>query len=146
MSRPFDHRSTMTNYWAGVSGKGNGIIPRRRQNKNRKERLSPLSETNIYHLPPSRPPCFSLATTFNNEIFMILFCSYFCEDWSVWLTGSSAIWSQMGRYPFPITLSYKLQYMFRLSLHVFLTMGLKYLSKMNIHLASQLLRCVFVVY
>ncbi len=46
----------MTKYWAGVSGKGNIIIPRWQTNKKRKEHLSPRSETNIYHLPPSWPP------------------------------------------------------------------------------------------
>ncbi len=48
----------MTNYWAGVSGKGNRIIPRWRPYKKRKGHLSPRSETNVYHLPPSRHPLF----------------------------------------------------------------------------------------
>jgi hypothetical protein len=56
---------SMTYYWAGVSGKGNIIFPRWQPNKKRKGYLSPLSKTNIYHLPPSDPPCFSLVTTFN---------------------------------------------------------------------------------
>jgi hypothetical protein len=45
-------------YWAGVSGKGNRSIPRWRPSKKRKGHLSPLSETNIYHLPHSRPNFF----------------------------------------------------------------------------------------
>jgi hypothetical protein len=39
--------SSMTNDWAGVSGKGHKIIPRWRPNKKRKGHLSPQSETNI---------------------------------------------------------------------------------------------------
>ncbi len=49
---------SMTNYWAGVSGKGNRIIPRWRPTKKRKGHLSPRFETNIYNLPPSCPPLF----------------------------------------------------------------------------------------
>jgi hypothetical protein len=45
---------SMTNYCAGESGKGNRTIPRWRPNKRRKGHLSPRSETNIYHLSPSR--------------------------------------------------------------------------------------------
>jgi hypothetical protein len=48
----------VNNYWAGVSGQGNRIIPRWRQNKKRKGLLSARSDTNIYHLPPSLPPLF----------------------------------------------------------------------------------------
>ncbi len=54
----------MTNYWAGVSRKGNRIIPRCRPNKKRKGHLSPQSGTNICNLPPFRPPFFSLVTAF----------------------------------------------------------------------------------
>ncbi len=59
-----DCHVSSTNDWAGVSGKGNRIIPRWRPNKKRKGHLSPWSETNIHHLPPSQPPCFWLVTTF----------------------------------------------------------------------------------
>jgi hypothetical protein len=49
---------SMTNYFAGVSGKGNIINLRWRPNKKRNGHLSPLSGTSIYHLPASRPPLF----------------------------------------------------------------------------------------
>jgi hypothetical protein len=37
---------------------GKRIISKWRPNKKRKRHLSPRSETNIYHLPPSRSPLF----------------------------------------------------------------------------------------
>jgi hypothetical protein len=40
------------------------LNPRWRPNKNKNGHLSPQSETNIYHMPPSDPPTFSLPTTF----------------------------------------------------------------------------------
>ncbi len=47
---------SMTNYWAGVRGKGNRINPRWRPNKKRNGLISPQSETNIFHLPASGAP------------------------------------------------------------------------------------------
>ncbi len=49
---------SMSNYCAGMSGKGNRINPRWRSNKKRNGHLSPRSRTNIYHFPASRPPLF----------------------------------------------------------------------------------------
>jgi hypothetical protein len=46
---------SLTNYCAGVSGKGNRINPRWWPNKKSNGHLSPWSRTNIYHLPASRP-------------------------------------------------------------------------------------------
>jgi hypothetical protein len=55
---------SITNYWAGVSGKGNIIIPRWRPYKKGKEHLSPWPRpiSIICHLPD--PPCFSLVTIY----------------------------------------------------------------------------------
>jgi hypothetical protein len=52
---------SMTNNWARVSGKGNGVIQRWRPNKKRKRTsiTTVRDQYGIYHLPPSRPPLFS---------------------------------------------------------------------------------------
>ncbi len=59
LAAPILINRSMTNYCAGVSGKGNRINPRWRPNKKRNAHLSPRSRTNIYHLPASRPPLVS---------------------------------------------------------------------------------------
>ena len=46
-----------------------GKITRWRLNKKSKGHLSPQSDAFIYHLLPTRPPCFSLVTTFKKTRF-----------------------------------------------------------------------------
>ncbi len=58
LAAPILINRSMTNYSAGVSGKGNIINPRWRTNKKRNGHLSPRSGTNIFNLPASRPPLF----------------------------------------------------------------------------------------
>jgi hypothetical protein len=56
----------------GMSGKGNIIDPRWRPIQHTKGHLSPpLTETNSYPLPSSRPPCFSLVSTFKSRNLLL---------------------------------------------------------------------------
>ncbi len=58
LAAPILINRSMTNYCAGVSGKGNRIHPRWWPNKKRNGHLSPRSRTNTYHLTAYRPPLF----------------------------------------------------------------------------------------
>ncbi len=58
LAAPAQIDRSMTNYWAGVSGKEIELFQDGGQIKREKDILSPRSETNIYHLPSSRPPLF----------------------------------------------------------------------------------------
>jgi hypothetical protein len=79
LAAPAPIGKSMTNYWAGLRGKRNRIIPRWRPNMKIKGHLTPQSDTVsiICHLPD--PPCFSLVTTYTVRVVFGLFLLFPCQ-------------------------------------------------------------------
>jgi hypothetical protein len=82
---------SMTYYWAGVSGKGNRIIPRWRPNKKRKvpTSITTVRDKYLSFATFPTPLCFSLVITFNVKqlasCVIIIHSGVMAVDDRIWL-------------------------------------------------------------